>query len=101
MAKNRKRRYLLCYDIADPRRLGRLHRHISRKALFVQYSVYLYHGTEAELLALLDELRQRIEAREDDIRAYPLPGNLHLETEGQNLADEAIFLLGDAVAGFV
>lgn len=62
--------YLICYDIANPKRLGRVHRRTTKCALFVQYSVYYFEGDKARLMALLGELKEIINATEDDIRAY-------------------------------
>jgi len=64
--------YLICYDIANPRRLGRVHRCAVRHALFVQYSVYYLHGSKQQLAALLDEISAEIDNAEDDVRAYTI-----------------------------
>ena len=65
--------YIICYDIANPRRLGRIHRALKKQALAVQYSVFLFRGTDAQLQRCLDQLEALIDERYDDIRAYPLP----------------------------
>lgn len=65
--------YIICYDIANPRRLGRIHRALKKQALAVQYSVFLFSGTDAQLQRCLDQLEALIDERYDDIRAYPLP----------------------------
>lgn len=65
--------YIICYDIANPRRLGRIHRALKKQALAIQYSVYLFSGTEAQLQRCLAQLQTLMDERHDDIRAYPLP----------------------------
>ncbi|MBH2042715.1 MAG: CRISPR-associated endonuclease Cas2 [Comamonadaceae bacterium] len=65
--------YIICYDIANPRRLGRIHRVLKKHALAVQYSVFLFSGTEAQLQRCLAQLQALMDERYDDIRAYPLP----------------------------
>ncbi len=65
--------YLVCYDIADPKRLARVHRLVARRALMVQYSVYLARLRRRELEALREEIAARIREGEDDVRIYPLP----------------------------
>ncbi len=65
--------YIVCYDITDPRRLGRIHRLLKKRALAVQYSVFLFTGTEAQLERCLADLNRLMDPRHDDIRAYPLP----------------------------
>lgn len=70
--KNHQRQYLICYDIANPRRLQRVHRTVSKAAMAVQYSVFLAAFTDSELDELLRSLQKEIERSEDDIRAYPV-----------------------------
>ena len=65
--------HLICYDIADRKRLARLHRSLKRQAMALQYSVFLFTGSPRQLEALLAQLRQLIDPRHDDLRAYPLP----------------------------
>ncbi|MEX0618075.1 MAG: CRISPR-associated endonuclease Cas2 [Pseudohongiellaceae bacterium] len=62
--------YLVCYDIADPRRLGRVHRRIIKHAMFIQLSVYYLQGDRQALEALLNDLQDVIDEGYDDVRAY-------------------------------
>ncbi len=63
---------MVCYDIAHPLRLGRVHRMLKRKGISVQKSVFFTQHNEQEMNHLLDELTQVIKKKEDDIRAYPV-----------------------------
>jgi len=67
------REYIICYDITDPKRLGRIHRALKKKALPVQYSVFLFNGTPDQLALCLARLEALMDPDTDDIRAYPLP----------------------------
>jgi len=96
----RKRRYLVCYDIANPRRLGRVHRRVSRLALPVQYSVYLFHGNSEQVDRLLARLRPLINEREDDVRIYPVPERADPILGGRARKEAGLFLLGEATRGF-
>ncbi len=71
--------YLICYDIADPKRLGRLHRYVSAYGIMVQYSVYLARLTPAELEVLTSGIRRRINPHADDVRIYTLPEKVEVE----------------------
>ena len=65
--------FVICYDIADPSRLGRVHRCLRKRAMPMQYSVFLFVGSEQQLMRCLGEIAQLIDPRADDVRAYPLP----------------------------
>lgn len=65
---------LIAYDISDPARLRKVHAYLRKRALPLQYSVFLGRFTEAELDVLEAELRALIHARRDDVRIYPMPG---------------------------
>ncbi len=62
--------YLICYDITNPKRLGRVHRRIIKHAMFIQFSVYYLEGDQQDLKALLDDLQEVIDEGRDDVRAY-------------------------------
>lgn len=64
--------YLVAYDIANPRRLGRIHRRIRKEGIAAQRSVFFIRGTEGQLNRLLDRLAREIKPTEDDLRAYPV-----------------------------
>lgn len=65
--------YLVCYDIADPRRLGRVFRFMKGNGVHLQYSVFHCTLTWPGLLKLREDLGKLIDKRQDDIRIYPLP----------------------------
>ena len=64
--------YLIAYDIADPRRLQRVHRLLKRHALPVQESVFFFRGHEGRMCRVLDEVAELMNLREDDLRAWPV-----------------------------
>lgn len=66
-------RYLVCYDIADPARLGRVLRLMKGEGVHLQYSVFLCSLTWPELASLKEALAARINPRADDVRIYPVP----------------------------
>lgn len=68
-----KASYLVCYDIADPKRLSRVFRFIKGKGLHLQYSVFLCRLTWTELLKLKEKMEGLIDKKTDDVRIYPLP----------------------------
>jgi CRISPR-associated protein Cas2 len=86
------RPYLIAYDIADPKRLHRVHRYLKSVALDLQYSVFAGMLSERQLLRVLEELQQRIHPREDDVRAYPLPQRCQAVALGRQHLPEGVLL---------
>jgi|GEM_PF-677652 len=70
--------YLITYDIADPRRLVRLHRYLAGEALALQYSVFFGSFIPAAIDRIEDEIAAHIDPKEDDVRIYPLPADFQV-----------------------
>ena len=75
--------YLICYDIRDPKRLGRVLRLMKGHGLHVEYSVFYCSLTWPELQALKNDLLMRIDDEKDDVRIYPLPGTVKVMKIGK------------------
>ncbi|MCX8521404.1 MAG: CRISPR-associated endonuclease Cas2 [Rhodoferax sp.] len=73
MSRHDTQNWLLCYDIADPRRLMRVHRLIMKEGIPLQYSVFWVQANRVRMGAIMAQLTRIIEKREDDVRAYPVP----------------------------
>lgn len=97
MADSQAGLYLVAYDIADPRRLGRVHRLLKKEGLPVQYSVFTVVMKRPRLLRLLARIEQLIEPREDDIRCYRLPSVTESMTLGRQFFPEDVVLFTDGV----
>ena len=65
--------FVIAYDIADPRRLQRVHRCLRSYATPLEYSVFLLLGSERDRQRCLADLARLIDPKADDIRCYPLP----------------------------
>jgi CRISPR-associated protein Cas2 len=81
---------LIAYDIRDPKRLRRVHAYLRTRAQALQLSVFLVQADTAELDAILDGVRARVDNRCDDIRLYAVTDPAALWSAG---------IQGDAVAG--
>lgn len=77
--------YLIAYDIADPRRLQRLHRALRKEALAVQRSLYLLAGSVSRVEGLMDQWEALLDPQQDDLRAYPVDAPERLWLSGQRL----------------
>jgi CRISPR-associated protein Cas2 len=73
MALNQIRNWLIAYDIANQRRLQRVHRFLCRHAVPVQYSVFVTRCSAAKLGVIRASLAKLVKNREDDVRFYPVP----------------------------
>jgi len=93
MADWTPRLHIVCYDIADPKRLVRVHRCLVKAAVPLQYSVFLAHVNKKELTTLLAEIEQIMDCREDDVRAYPLPTRLEFVQLGRQPLPEGVSFL--------
>ncbi len=104
MAVNRKRAWIVAYDIADPRRLQQVHSFMVKHAYALQYSVFLALSTDRELDRLLAGLEQQISRKHDDVRAYPLPEGAEPVCLGQMRTSDFLLLSSlspECVARFV
>lgn len=96
MPANQRRPYLLAYDIADPKRLVRVHRTVRGSGMALQYSVFLVVGTTRDLDQLLAALDEIIKPSRDDIRVYPLPMQFDAEQYGRQWLPGGVDLPTDA-----
>jgi len=68
-----ERAFVIGYDIANPRRLQRVHREMCKHATPLEYSVFLLVGDARAKDLCLEKMAGLIEENEDDLRCYPLP----------------------------
>lgn len=87
--------YLIAYDITEPRRLNRIARYLSKRAVRVQYSVFAAELSRADYNDTLAGLRVLIDPRSDDVRIYPLPRHGEVALMGQQIFPDDILLLRD------
>lgn len=96
MPANQRRPYLLAYDIADPKRLTRVHRTVRSSGMALQYSVFLVVGTTRDLDRLLADLDAIIQPARDDIRVYPLPMQFDADQYGRQWLPGGVDIPTDA-----
>jgi len=99
MPINKSRFFLVCYDIANPKRLVRVHRYLKKRGMPLQYSVFLVLETSSSLIEVLAQIDEIINSREDDIRAYPINDTAEYTTLGQQALPAGLLLLGDGMLG--
>ena len=79
--------------VTNPKRLVHLHRFLVKQATPVQYSVFHFEGSAAQMGRLMADIETRIDARTDDVRAYQLPEHLSIDTIGRGSLPGDTFLL--------
>ncbi len=87
-------RWLIAYDIADPDRLRAVHGYLKRRAVHLQYSVFVAKLGPAGMGDLLDDLRALIAEDADDIRIYRIPATPWWQAIGRRPLPESLELLG-------
>lgn len=92
MADNQPVLFLVCYDIANVKRLSRVHRYLKSQGLPIQYSVFTVELTKKKLTTLLSALQALIHPREDDVRCYALPARLDFDLVGRQVFAEGVLL---------
>ena len=67
-----RRRYLVCYDVADDRRRTRIFETLRDQGDHAQYSVFFCELNDRELASLRSELQAWIHEREDQVMILDL-----------------------------
>lgn len=91
---HRRLPHIIAYDIACPKRLGRVHRYLKKIALPLQYSVFLVELDESRRKKVIKHLISLIHPRQDDIRIYPLPEQPEWVKLGKQFWDDGLLLAG-------
>lgn len=97
MSDNQGALYLVAYDIADTKRLARVHNVLKKHGMPVQYSVFTVVLKLKDLQKMLDHINKLINKREDDVRCYRLPRNPKIDVLGQQYFSGDVMLFTDGV----
>jgi CRISPR-associated protein Cas2 len=92
--------WVIGYDIADPRRLGRVYRQMQAHATPIEYSVFMLEGSREDLARCMRAVLALIDAGEDDVRCYQLPSRGLKDRLGKAVLPEGIQWTG-LPAGFL
>lgn len=92
MSQHQKAPWLVTYDIADPRRLARVFKHLKKEGVPVQYSVFSVDTSAVKMGVLMAQLATLIDARADDVRAYRLPDEGWRATLGASMLPEDLWI---------
>ena len=65
-----KHDYLICYDIANPKRLAKVAKLLEHGAIRVQYSIFWCQVSKEQIAKIVADIEEEIEKEEDDVRIY-------------------------------
>lgn len=97
MASHERHAWLVIYDVANPRRLVRVAKVLERKAIRLQYSVFLGLWDSFAATEVLAEVQLEINPRKDDVRAYRLPTRCRAEVFGRAALPMDVVLTGSGL----
>ena len=66
--------YMVCYDIAEPKRLAKVSKTLLNFGIRVQYSFFQCELSKSQYIMLIDRLRELIDEETDKLYFYPLCG---------------------------
>lgn len=90
MSQHASARWIVTYDIADPKRLARLFKFLKKQGVPLQYSVFLVDATAVQMSNLVLQMGAIVDRKADDVRAYRLPENLWQVTLGASILPDDI-----------
>ena len=73
MSQHAQARWLVTYDIVEPRNLARVFKLLKKNGVPVQYSVFFVPGSSTQIKGLMGQVARLIDSKADDVRAYRLP----------------------------
>lgn len=87
-----KQDFLICYDIADEKRVGKIGKLVEKNALRIQRSVYFYEQvSKEELTLLLEKVLSILDEEADDLRVYTIKNKGMAFGEAIDLENPLIF----------
>lgn len=87
-------RWIVTYDIADPRRGVRVHRYMKSQGVPLQYSVFIVEASAAQMRQMMLALEELIEPTRDDVRAYRWADHAESHQLGASMLPEGVLISG-------
>ena len=92
MSTHQIKTWLVAYDIREPRRLRRVHRHLRKLGMAAQYSAFTVEADDSKIVDHLAALESLIDPQVDDVRAYHLPARCPVWRLGRQEWPEGLYL---------
>lgn len=83
----KKFNFLICYDIADSKRLTKIAKNLEKVSIRIQKSIFYYmEATAKDIEQIVSIIEEIINKDEDDVRVYKVDKNLSINLKrGINL----------------
>lgn len=89
-----KQDFLICYDIADEKRVCKIGKLVEKNALRIQRSVYFYDQvSKEELTILVEKILSILDSEVDDLRVYTIKKKGIALGEAVDLENPLIFIV--------
>ena len=92
MAMNAPTDWLVCYDMADRKRLAQVFKLLKAHGIPLQRSVFQVHASSIAMEQLMAQISRLIQPDEDDVRAYRIPADSHKVWLGQSLIPQGMLI---------
>jgi len=79
----KKFNFLICYDIAEKKRLSKVAKHLEKESIRIQKSIFYYmNASKKDIEETVQKLESIISKDEDDVRIYKIDieSSLHLKS---------------------
>ncbi|NPA63686.1 MAG: CRISPR-associated endonuclease Cas2 [Epsilonproteobacteria bacterium] len=85
--------YLVCYDIANSKRLNKLARYLEKRTIRIQYSIFVAKNfTKEQIYQIAQDIVDIIDPDEDDVRIYRIIDNRLAMGSAYDLDDVFLFV---------
>lgn len=84
-------RFVVAYDVRNGRRLKRVHRLLSAMGFPVEYSIFVFEGTDDACAGCLAKVCSVLDPKHDDLRCFRLPAGASGWHLGKGALPEGIF----------
>lgn len=74
-------KFVICYDISNPKDLYKVAKYLEKKGIRVQYSIFEIETSFTKLKAIISEIENLINPETDKVYAYPIENNKYKSVE--------------------
>jgi len=65
-------KFVVCYDISDPKDLAKISKYLEKRGIRVQYSIFEVETTYVKLKKMISDIEELMNLETDRVYAFPL-----------------------------